>query len=180
MKRCNVIFYSLFVLCMLAPQMYSEESLLSDAIKNAPANTWTLLFKDGGSGCFGSGTVYMPPVNSIISWGTRVHSAKRSSFSTLHFNLEKCIFVPAYPKGKEEEWKGKFKNESGWNLGGGTSFYTRDKISLPKPVMTSEMVAWDGHKKRVIYYANITFAYYPETHSWAEIKTGPAGPPLAR
>jgi Galactose oxidase, central domain len=145
----------------------AETPQLAEKIKNAPANTWTEICKDAGAGCFASGTVYMSSANALISWGTRVHSAKFSRHDTCHFDLGTARIIDALPPGKET-WKP--KGLAGWRLGGTVGFYEREGVRMPQRVMIYEQLAWDQHKKRVVYFSGNTFAYDPVKHTWTELK----------
>jgi Galactose oxidase, central domain len=151
----------------------AETPQLAEAIKKVTPGKWTEICKDGGAGCFASGTVYMSSVNALISWGTRVHSAKFSRHDTCHFDLGTAKIIDALPPGKEA-WKPKAL--AGWRLGGTVGFYEREGVRMPQRVMIYEQLAWDGHKKRVVYFSGNTFTYDPAKRAWTELKPKTAPP----
>ncbi len=154
----------------------AEPPALADAILNAPSNRWTQIAADGGAGCFASGTVYMPPVNALISWGTRIHSAKFTRHEVCHIDIGKAGIVEALPPGKEN-WEP--KGIGNWNFGTGGGFVTRDGLTLPVRVLSYEQLAWDAGGGRVVYYVGgNTFSYDPVTRQWQDLRPK-NGPPLA-
>jgi len=150
----------------------AEKPALAKRILKAPANKWTPITADGGAGCFASGTVYMPPVNALISWGTRIHSAKFTRHEVCHVDLEKARVIEAFPPGKEK-WTP--RGIAGWKFGGTVGFSTRDGVKLPRRILMYEQMAWDAPKERVVYYMGTTFAYDPVTRLWQDLK--PKGSP---
>ena len=151
---------------------------LHETIANAPVNRWTEIQSDDFGGRYASGIGYMPSVNALMCWGARTHSKKIRSYDTEHFDLATAQWGEAFPPGKEA-WKAKPKQWPDWSMSGSGYFYERDGVKLPRPLMSYWQMAWDAHKRRMIYYVTgLTFAYDPAKRAWTQFKTAPVGPPL--
>ena len=92
-------------------------ALTAAAVSAEPVawNTFVEVGKDFG-GHYYSQMIYAPPIQGIVSWGTRVHGPAMKAHETLHFLVEKNEWIDAWPVGKADAWAGKYKRWPGWGI----------------------------------------------------------------
>lgn len=176
MIRTRMLFLCGVLVCGAALQA-ADAPRLHQKITAAPANKWAEIQSDDFGGRFASAPAFVPTVNGLVWWGTRVHGHKMRSHETEHFDLATLEWADALPPGKDA-WKGNHRRWPGWNMAGPATFYTRDGVKLPRPSFAYNQLAWDAHNKRLVYYVGgVTFTYDPAMHRHTELKVK-TGPPL--
>jgi Galactose oxidase, central domain len=178
MRGLVKIVAPLVVLCLSSASGVSAGAAqkLAAGIKNVPSGKWVEIQSAGIGGRAFSKVNYAPNVNALVSWGTSMHGKKKYTYPVGFFNLANGQWEEGLPPGMKQDPKGTYGRSGSWHTSGVTSFFEWKGIKRPRGVTTFRMSAWDAGKKRIVYFAGITFAYDPAKRIWTELKPKIAPP----
>jgi hypothetical protein len=199
MKLATSLLLALLLIAPAAADDNLPEVTAVDDYAKLPANTWTLVnIEDGSGGKWGARLIHAAGADRLYLWGFGGKRPERNRY--LRYELESFSptdtkWVEALPTGKADAWadgkhppftihgrRGPAKGPAIRSVGNQSfnrvSFHDFDGVTRPSPVLIFNQVCYDTKRNRAIFFAGgHTFALDPGTNTWTDLK--PADSPTA-
>ncbi|MFP4058422.1 MAG: hypothetical protein ACLF0G_16260 [Candidatus Brocadiia bacterium] len=155
-----------------------------------PANAWTLLHEeDGSGGKEHSRVVAAESVGRLYLWGIGGERPERNRFARYEletFDPAAPAWREALPRSREQAWAdGRWPPFRIYGQGGTdgprlravgsmrrsrVSFYDFDGVARPSPVPAFNQCCWDARRRRIVHFnGGATFALDPASHTWSRL-----------
>ncbi|MFW5692926.1 MAG: hypothetical protein ACOCWL_01790, partial [Thermoguttaceae bacterium] len=102
MNRSNQSWLlGIVAVCWMAVGAFADQPL-------AP-NRFVEVARSDTGGHFFSQVIYAPPIEGLVSWGTRTHQHEIRAHETRHFAASEGEWIDAFPTGKAAAWAGDYR-----------------------------------------------------------------------